>query len=418
MCLQISRPKALIASSSTFLLLACTPTQEVGGGGEECRDSNVNLVAAADQQYTAPIPQTPAIDAIMNVYLAQPDAPPGCAVGVVSGNEVRFLKGYGLADAATGTPYTHATMQGVGSVSKTITALAILKLVEQGEISLDDQANQYVDFPHFKLLGVTIRDLLTHHSGLPLYPDFESDLDTEAELQQLYPNLAHPGIQPRLVQQAYNSTPRQSLASNRGIYSNTGYSVLGAVIDAVTTSPGFQGRHGYEAYTYWNVALKEGVVSGPTMTSICLDTYWRENDILNLATGYQPDGATEFPNYVNPNGGPGGWRGPAGGWAMTIGDLARLTLGINTNAFVTPALKAEMLAPSINLDGFNSPYGFGVFKDVNFFPTFMAGGNIDGYTARSTFWPGQGVGVALMCNREDAPSFRTTTNDIAELFLP
>ncbi|MEO0385978.1 MAG: hypothetical protein AAF281_00410 [Pseudomonadota bacterium] len=48
----------------------------------------------------------------------------------------------------------------------------------------------------------------------------------------------------------------------------------------------------------------------------------------------------------------------------------------------------------------------------------MTTGNIDGFAARSTHWPGERVGVGVMCNREEAPDFRIPTNDIADLLLP
>ncbi len=408
---------ALACTTLALTSIGCAPRQEVAPA-EECFDANVELVALGDAQYTRATARTRQVDSIMRDYLDGNNAPPGCAVGVVVDNEIELLKGYGLADLATNTPYTHATMQGVGSVSKTITALAIMKLVEQGHLSLDDRVNQHLDFPHFNLLEVTVRDLLGHTSGLPTWPDWEPALDTEQELIGLYPSLDHPGINPRLVQQAYNATALQALPNGSGRYSNAGYSLLGAVIDAVTHAPNFPGRRGYEAYTWWNVGLKEGVITGPTMISLCLDTYWREDDIRNLATGYDTDGVTAYPNLVNPDGGPGGWRGPAGGWAMTIGDLTRLMIGIHTHRFVSPELRAEMMAPDILPPSGAHRFGLGVWKLDNLGrPSFMHGGNIDGFTARYTFWPDEEVGVALMCNRRDAGRFRQLTNDIAARFL-
>lgn len=407
---------ALFGALFAITISSCEPVQEAEPE-EECFDANVNLVALTDEKFTAPVPEAEDIKQIMTAYLAPTNAPPGCAVGVVVNNKVYYLQGYGQADVASSTPYTHATMQGVGSISKTITALAVLKLVEQGHLaSLDDPVTKYVLGPSFA--GITIRELLSHSSGLPLWPDWAPTLNTEQELIQIWPQYAHPGINPRFVAWGYLSTPANQ---SSGVYSNAGYSLLGAVIDQITTSPSFPGRRGYEAYTWWNVALKEGIISGPTMISMCLDTYWREDDILNLATGYQQDGTTPFPNLVNPDGGPGGWRGPAGGWAMTIGDLSRLMIGINTNAFISEQLKeVEMLAADVQPAGGGAEhtFGLGVWKLDNLGrPTLMHGGNIDGFTARYTLWPEEGLGVALMCNREEAGAFRQRTNDIAELFL-
>jgi len=82
-------------------------------------------------------------------------------------------------------------------------------------------------------------------------------------------------------------------------------------------------------------------------------------------------------------------------------------------------LKAEMMDTNVlPLGGGAHTFGLGVWKITNEArPTFMHGGNIDGFTARYTFWPTEGVGVALMCNRQNAPRFRELTNEIAALFL-
>lgn len=98
-----------------------------------------------------------------------PASEPGAAVLIKSGDSVIFSGGYGIADLETGTKVSTKTLFNLGSVSKTFVANAILKLRDEGKLSLQDSLIKY--FPEWKnkKIGekVKIRHLLTHTSGLP-----------------------------------------------------------------------------------------------------------------------------------------------------------------------------------------------------------------------------------------------------------
>ncbi len=100
---------------------------------------------------------------------------PGAAVAVVEPGKETFRKGYGLANLAKGTPITSYTTFELASLSKPITALLLLLLVERGLLSLDDDVRKYVpELPeYFKNRPIRVRNLLTHTSGLPEYLDME-----------------------------------------------------------------------------------------------------------------------------------------------------------------------------------------------------------------------------------------------------
>ena len=94
----------------------------------------------------------------------------GVAVLVARDGKIAFQGGFGLADISKKTPITPETKFRIGSVSKQFTAAAILRLVEQGKLSLDDKlAKYFLDFSHRP--DVTLRHLLTHTSGIPSYTD-------------------------------------------------------------------------------------------------------------------------------------------------------------------------------------------------------------------------------------------------------
>lgn len=105
------------------------------------------------------------VDAIAAEYLQKPSAV-GLSIGVARKGQVIVAKGYGLADAEFDVPVDKDTMFRIGSVTKQYTAAAIMRLVEQGKISLDDDLSKYL--PDFPMQGnaVTIRQLLNHTSGI------------------------------------------------------------------------------------------------------------------------------------------------------------------------------------------------------------------------------------------------------------
>ncbi len=111
------------------------------------------------------------IDAYVTAQM-QADRIPGLALGIVEGNRVVYLRGYGKA-SADGRPVTPQTSFMLGSVSKSFTSLAVMQLVEQGKISLDAPVQEYI---HWFNVGnspesdtITVRHLLNQTSGIPTY---------------------------------------------------------------------------------------------------------------------------------------------------------------------------------------------------------------------------------------------------------
>lgn len=383
-------------------------------------DFNINLTYLKDQKYVGTLPE---IDNRMLSFL-QTNNILGGALGIVKNNEITYLKAYGNATFGSpeagpeqnGAPFTIGTPSSVGSISKTLTALGILRLYERGYLDLEDSVSQYVPFiPTFwqPFSPMTIRELLSHRSGLRRDPvwGFPS---TEAQLRSVFPDAGdHPGIEPRFAYWGYRSTPNDGFApGSTARYSNTGYALLGAVIDFITQRDEFDPiERGYENFIWWNVGLKNGNISGSTMNSLYLNAYWRQNQILNLALDYPANTSFRAQQYT-------GWEGPAGGWTMTIGDLARLMIMINTNQIIQADTKTEMMTAYGNdIDEVGSAdIGLGVLLSQRFNqPTFLHDGTIGNYTARYVMWPEEGLGIALMINGE--ASLRDLSYNLAEISM-
>ena len=163
-----------IAALAPPLLTAC------GGGSSQAPYSRTISAMAADIQ----------------AKMAATGAP-GYAIALVDGQEVVWAQGFGYADVAAKLPATADTIYEIGSVSKVFTACLVMKLAEEGKLGLDDPLTRHI--PGFAIgppLGtyppgtggpITIRSMLTHHSGIPgdlfngmvarvFYPNFTSRL--------------------------------------------------------------------------------------------------------------------------------------------------------------------------------------------------------------------------------------------------
>ncbi|WP_170067546.1 serine hydrolase domain-containing protein [Neolewinella xylanilytica] len=345
----------------------------------------------------------------------------GCAVGIVCNNQVHYLKAYGLSrQNDADTAFQYYTPSSVGSISKTLTALAILVLHEREKIDLQQTINAYLPFCPVAWRDITVLELLSHSSGLPREPSMNFP-STEADLISKFPDDGdHPGIFPRNAYFGYRSTEKQT-ASGTSSYSNAGYTILGAIIDFMTTNPANDFapvERGYENFVWWNVCMKGGTISGDTMLSPCLNAYWRQADIPNLAFD-QPGNAESFVNrrYT-------GWEGPAGGWTMTIGDLARLMIMINTNQIISEETR-QLMMDNYGVTG-TSALGLGVFRPTagsqaaEYFgaPAFFHSGRIGNYDARYTMWNESGFGIALLFNsRTESSAIKQLTLNLAGHFI-
>src|SRR5688572_25035391 len=131
------------AAALALGLSACAP---VDTGADQCSDVNINLIEVKDAKYIN-LPENegglaPAkiaqIDALVEDYLAAtPVDIAGCAIGITRNDKIALLRGYGLADVDDNRPFTVATPAAIGSISKTLTALAALRLEMDTELTLD-----------------------------------------------------------------------------------------------------------------------------------------------------------------------------------------------------------------------------------------------------------------------------------------
>ncbi len=157
-------------------------------------------------------------------YTAHKNHQPGLAVGIVYDGELLWGKGYGYADLDAKQPVTLDTRFRIASISKTFTAVAIMQLRDAGKLGLDDPVSKYLSWFTLRYADapeITIRNLLTHTSGLPRdsHGPMWTELDApEKEEFVRETSLRHPTRPPY----------------DHYAYSNLGYSLLGDIIEAIS----------------------------------------------------------------------------------------------------------------------------------------------------------------------------------------
>ena len=151
---------------------------------------------------------------------------PGISVGVVSGGELVYSEGFGLADIESGRPNEPAMRQRIGSITKTMVGLCTMSLVEEGKLSLEDKVTERL--PDIRFNGpsenLAIKHLVTHTSGLGEAPNL---VDLKDQWSSLWS--ATPDVPP--VTQAYpDGLTIECEPGNKWAYANHGFALLGEIV--------------------------------------------------------------------------------------------------------------------------------------------------------------------------------------------
>jgi CubicO group peptidase (beta-lactamase class C family) len=165
----------------------------------------------------APPPLAARLDALVAAQV--PADGPGVAVLVVEDGKVLLRKGYGMADLERDVAVAPDMIFRIGSMTKQFTAVAILQLVRDGKVALDDPLSKFVpDFPNTE--KVTVRHLLTHTSGIKSYTGVPSFM---ARLRE--------DMTPAQIVDTVRSEPADFAPGEQWLYNNTGYIFLGMIIE-------------------------------------------------------------------------------------------------------------------------------------------------------------------------------------------
>ena len=250
--------------------------------------------------------------------------------------EPLFMGAYGLANRALGIPTQIDTKFNLGSMDKMFTAVAILQLVEQGELSLDDTiADHLPEYPNQQVAeAVTIDQLLTHRSGMGDWSESEPFPDLHDQIREVADYL------PLFV-----DTPLEFEPGDRFRYSNSGYIVLGLIVESVT---------GTSYYDHVRTTIFEP--SGMTNTA----AYELDAGVPNLAVGYtnmaidgsKLDEITDY-HFAMPMRG-----GPSGGGFSTVEDLLAFGNALLAHQLLSPESTELLLEGKVRLNE-QAQYAYG-----------------------------------------------------------
>lgn len=330
--------------------------------------------ACAGQAQAVPADLQAKADAYLKA--AYPADGPGASVIIVDDGKTVYAGGRGLADVEGKTPITPQTVFRLGSITKQFSAALILQLVDEGKLSLDDPLSKFLPtFPQ-PGAGATVRQLLNHTVGVQSY--------TGVPGWMVEANVNRPYTTEQMIA-LFKDLPSPFKPGEAWDYNNSGYVLVGAVIEAVTGKP-------------WHQAVAERLAAPLGLASIRYGV--GEAAIARMAKGYTagPTGASPAtPLHMSvPH--------AAGALVGTVEDLAKWGQALHHGKVVQAASYALMTAPTKLPDGKTIPYGFGLgLAEIRGREAVGHGGGIFGFSTESIYIPQEDLYVAVFAN-SDAPA--------------
>jgi CubicO group peptidase (beta-lactamase class C family) len=285
------------------------------------------------------------------------------SVLVARGNDVIFSKGYGAASLEWDIPNTPSTKFRLGSITKQFTAASILLLEERGKLKLDDPIKMYLPDSPAAWDGITLFNLLTHSSGIPNFttlPEYKSLQLSETPLAKTI----------ALVR----DRPLEFTPGEKMSYSNSGYILLGYVIEKVT-------GESYERFVRDNIFTPMGMKDSGYDSNSAIITH-RAAGYARSAEGPVNAG---FIHMSVPH--------AAGALYSTTQDLLRWEQGLFGGKILSALSLKKMTTP------FKDGYALGVSvqtKDGR--NVVQHGGGIQGFTSFLAYYPDDKLTIAVLSN--------------------
>lgn len=304
------------------------------------------------------------------------DGAVGMAVGVIDGDRIVYLKGYGYADREAKTPVTTRTMFRWASVSKPLAAIAALQLAEQGRLDLDADVRRYVpEFPD-KGVPVTTRELLCHQGGIVHY-----DNGPVVRSERTYAD-AHPFADVVTALDAFKDSPLVNRPGEKYSYSTHGYMLVAAVVQRAGSEP-------------FERQVRERIARPLHLATLQPDYQWV--GIPRRAVGYVKDGEA----IVRSTDTDVSWKLGGGGYISDIADFAGFAKGLIDGRLVSAATQAAMWTPQKTAGGGATGYGLGfMIADDGDRLRVAHSGSQEKTRTWLAIWPHERRGIVVMTNSE------------------
>jgi D-alanyl-D-alanine carboxypeptidase len=300
---------------------------------------------------------------------------PGMAVVVIKNGLVLEMKGYGLADRQTQATVGANTAFPIGSVSKQFTAAAVMLLVEDGKLDLDQPISQYLNDLPVTWNPLTIRQLLNHTSGI-------------SEENAWKANKAEKILK-------YGNTKLDFPSGTAWSYSNTGYIVTGLIIEKASGQT-------YRDFMHDRIFAPIGMTN----------TQAELSQVPNLAVGLTDRGieSSDFRQWQ--------WAGAAGNIISTATDMGKWVQAIDQGKLLKPTSYQELWAAAKLTNGRSEPYGLGWgIGNFNGHRSTSHGGAVAGYASGLVRFPDDRIDVIVLTNNVQAVGSQIAAS-IATVYEP
>jgi CubicO group peptidase (beta-lactamase class C family) len=307
------------------------------------------------------------IDSVMNAnYLANE---PGAAIIITKEGKELYKKGFGMANMELNIPTSTDMIFRLGSISKQFTAISILILQEQGKLYVKDDIQKHLpNYPtHNKL--ITIEHLLTHSSGIPNFTAFSN----RTEIEQNQFNTSE-------LLDIFKDKPLDFLPGERFAYSNSGYNVLGAIIEKVS---GVTYETFVETEIFDKLNMKHSFYDNP------------REIVKNKITGYDRDSlgykASKYTSMCAPF--------SAGGLRSNVVDMAIWNKSLHEGKLIPVSSLQKAFLPYKLNSGKLTDYGFGWFvSSFNGHKLYYHNGGVYGFKTSGFFYPKEDVYILILSN--------------------
>jgi CubicO group peptidase (beta-lactamase class C family) len=312
---------------------------------------------------------------------------PGISAAVVQDGKGVWSEGFGVADMENFVPATPSTLYRLGSISKSITAVAIMQLWEHGKLDLDAPVQKYCPaFPQ-KGYAITTRQLLGHLGGIRHYnPDGKGDVpdDSARHFASMQESL-----------QLFANDPLVAKPGTEFHYSTYGYTLLGCVLEGAASQK-------YMNYVHDNVLAPAG------MYDTQADNFFAV--IQHRTRWYHKDKSDVVRNAGVLD---SSYKIPGGGLISSADDMAKFAAAMLADTLVKPATRDLMWTVLKPTEGKPSHYGLGWFV-TDKFGLHLVGhdGGQQGTSTAMTLAPERRTGVIVLANMDSID-----TNQLAEEML-
>ncbi len=295
---------------------------------------------------------------------------PGVTVIVTKGDETAYHKAAGMANLELKVPMDKNHVLRIGSITKQFTAVALLKLHEEGLIDLEDDITNYIPgYPTFDE-EIIIEQLLNHTSGIPSYTDMSS-WTRNVRMQDFT-------VQEFI--EKFKPTRLDFVPGTRFRYNNTGYYLLGHIIEVLS-------QESYADY------LKSEILNPAGLRN----TYYDETAkiIPNRVSGYEQRGGnyvnTEYLSMTQPY--------AAGSLMSTVEDLAKWNRALVRGDIISQGTLDMAWTPAALLTGQYHPYGYGFELGTKYdLEVISHDGQINGFMSNALYFPEEDLYVAVLSN--------------------